>query len=66
MTTEADAMPVATVREIYGLLDELDRHMNREDASGRALLYRVKEHVRLLIISIDRASTRSERVSSRD
>ena len=59
MTTEADAMPMAAMQEIYGLLDELDRHMTAGDASGRALLYRVKEHVRLLIISIDRASTQS-------
>ena len=57
MTTEADTIHVAAAREIYDLLDELDKHMNREDASGRALLYRVKEHVRLLIISIDRSNT---------
>jgi hypothetical protein len=56
MTTEADATHVAAVREIYDLLDELDKHMNRQDASGRALLYRVKEHVRLLIISFDRSN----------
>lgn len=56
MTTEADAIHVAAVREIYDLLDELDKHMNRGDASGRALLYQVKEHVRLLIISFDRSN----------
>ena len=56
MTTETDAIHVAAAREIYGLLDELDRHMNRQDTSGRALLYQVKEHVRLLIVSFDRAS----------
>jgi hypothetical protein len=56
MTTEADAIHVAAVREIYDLLDELDKHMNRQDASGRALLYQVKEHVRLLIISFDRSN----------
>lgn len=66
MTAEADVMPVAAVREIYDLLNELDKHMTREDANGRSLLYRVKEHVRLLIISLDRSSTQSERVSSRD
>ena len=29
MTTEADAMPVAAVREIYGLLDEISIDRSR-------------------------------------
>jgi len=30
-------------REVYELLQELDRHIGAQDASGRALLYRAKE-----------------------
>ncbi|MFL6603725.1 MAG: hypothetical protein ACJ8R9_20695 [Steroidobacteraceae bacterium] len=56
MTTDADAINVAGAREVYGLLDQLDRHINGQDASGRALLYQLKERVRLLIVSIDRAN----------
>ena len=44
-------------REVYKLLDELDGHINGQDASGRALLYQAKERIRMLIISIDRSSS---------
>jgi hypothetical protein len=56
MTTDADAITVAGMREIYGLLDELDSHLERGDASGRALLYQAKEQIRLLIIRVDRSN----------
>jgi hypothetical protein len=56
MTTDADAINVAGAREVYGLLDQLDRHINAQDASGRVLLYQLKERVRLLIVSIDRSN----------
>ena len=56
MSTDADAINVAGVREVYSLLDQLDRHINGQDASGRALLYQLKERVRLLIVSIDRSN----------
>jgi hypothetical protein len=50
-----DAIPVhsSRAREVYELLQELDRHISAQDASGRALLYRAKEGLRLLMISID-------------
>jgi hypothetical protein len=50
-----EAMPIHTsrAREVYELLQELDRHISAQDASGRALLYRAKEGLRLLMISID-------------
>jgi hypothetical protein len=41
-------------RQVYELLQELDRHISAQDASGRALLYQAKEGLRLLMISIDR------------
>jgi len=56
MSTDADAINVAGVREVYSLLDQLDRHINAQDASGRVLLYQLKERVRLLIVSIDRSN----------
>jgi hypothetical protein len=43
-------------REVYELLNELDRHINSSDASGRAVLYQAKERLRMLIINIDRSS----------
>jgi len=43
--------------EVYKLLDELDRHINSHDASGRAVLYQAKERLRSLIISMDRSKT---------
>jgi hypothetical protein len=55
MSTETDAIDMTGAREVYKLLDELDRHINSQDASGRALLYQAKERIRLLIISIDRS-----------
>jgi hypothetical protein len=54
--SDVDSINIAATREIYRLLDELDGHIDRQDASGKALLYQAKEHVRLLIISIDRSS----------
>jgi hypothetical protein len=56
MTTDADAINVVGVREVYNLLDQLDGHINGQDASGRALLYQLKERLRLLIVSIDRSN----------
>jgi hypothetical protein len=56
MTTDADAINVAGAREVYSMLDQLDRHINGQDASGRVLLYQLKERVRLLIVSIDRST----------
>lgn len=56
MTTDADTINVAGVREVYNLLDQLDRHINGQDASGRALLYQLKERLRLLIVNIDRSN----------
>jgi hypothetical protein len=55
MSTETYAIDMTGAREVYKLLDELDRHINSQDASGRALLYQAKERIRLLIISIDRS-----------
>jgi hypothetical protein len=56
MTIRADAVNVAGAREVYELLDQLDSHINGQDASGRALLYQAKERIRLLIVSIDRSN----------
>jgi len=56
MTTDTDAINGAGAREVYSLLDQLDRHINAQDASGRVLLYQLKERVRLLIVSIDRSN----------
>jgi hypothetical protein len=56
MTGDADTIDMTGAREVYKLLDELDSHINRQDASGRALLYQAKERIRMLIISIDRSS----------
>ena len=56
MTIRADAINVAGAREVYELLDQLDSHINSQDASGRALLYQAKERIRLLIVSIDRSN----------
>jgi hypothetical protein len=55
MNTDADTINVGA-REVYNMLDQLDRHINGQDASGRALLYQLKERVRLLIVSIDRSN----------
>jgi hypothetical protein len=54
MTTDAGAIDITGAREVYKLLDELEPHINGQDASGRALLYQVKERIRMLIISLDR------------
>jgi hypothetical protein len=56
MSSDADTIDMTGAREVYKLLDELDGHINREDASGRALLYQAKERIRMLIISIDRSN----------
>ena len=56
MTTNTGAIDITGARDIYKLLDELERHINGEDASGRALLYQLKERIRMLIISLDRNS----------
>ena len=52
--TEAGAIDMTGAREVYKLLDELERHIQGQDASGRALLYQAKERIRMLIISLDR------------
>ena len=56
MSTDADTIDMTGAREVYKMLDELDGHINGQDASGRALLYRAKERIRMLIISIDRSN----------
>lgn len=52
MTTQADTTNFAGAREVYELLNQLDRHLNGSDTSGRALLYQAKERMRLLIINM--------------
>ena len=56
MSTDTSVMDIGGAREVYELLNQLDRHINGQDASGRALLYQAKERPRMLIISIDRSS----------
>jgi hypothetical protein len=56
MSIDTSAMDIGGVREVYELLNQLDRHISGQDASGRALLYQAKERLRMLIISIDRSS----------
>jgi hypothetical protein len=53
---DASALHKSGALEVYKLLDELDRHINSHDASGRAVLYQAKERLRVLIISMDRSS----------
>ena len=57
MNNEVHAIDMTGAREVYELLDELDGHINGQDANGRALLYQAKERIRMLIISIDRSNT---------
>jgi hypothetical protein len=56
MSSDVDIIDMTGAREVYKLLDELDGHINGQDASGRALLYQAKERIRMLIISIDRSN----------
>jgi hypothetical protein len=56
MSTDASVMDMSGAREVYELLNQLDRHINGQDASGRALLYQAKERLRMLMIRIDRVS----------
>ena len=56
MSTDASVMDMNGAREVYELLNQIDRHINGQDASGRALLYQAKERLRMLMISIDRVS----------
>jgi hypothetical protein len=56
MSTDASVMDMSGAREVYELLNQLDRHINGQDASGRALLYQAKERLRMLMISIDKVS----------
>jgi hypothetical protein len=56
MSTDASVMDMSGAREVYELLNQLDRHINGQDASGRALLYQAKERLRMLIINIDRTN----------
>jgi len=53
MSIDANALQMNGALEVYKLLDELDRHINSYDASGRAVLYQAKERLRVLIISMD-------------
>ena len=52
--TDAVAIDIEAIQGIYKLLDELEPHITGADARGRALLYQVKERVRMLIIDLDR------------
>ena len=61
MSSDADTIEMTGAREVYKLLEELDGHINGQDAGGRALLYQAKERIRMLIISIDRSNV--ERVA---
>jgi hypothetical protein len=56
VTNELHAIDMTGAREVYKLLEQLDRHIDGQDASGRALLYQAKERIRMLIISIDRST----------
>jgi hypothetical protein len=56
MSNDACALEMTGAREVYELLNQLDRHINGQDASGRALLYQAKERIRMLMISLDRPS----------
>ena len=56
MSTDASVMDMSGAREVYELLNQLDRHINGQDASGRALLYQAKERLRMLMINIDRTN----------
>lgn len=57
MNNDTSAIDMTGAREVYKLLEELDRHINSQDASGRVLLYEAKQRIRKLIISIDRSNT---------
>lgn len=56
MNIETISVDSVRAREIHELLQELDRHISAQDASGRALLYQAKERLRLLMISMDRSN----------
>ena len=56
MSNDASAVDTSRAREVFELLNQLDGHINGQDASGRALLYQAKERLRMLIINIDRVS----------
>jgi hypothetical protein len=55
---DAGAIDIAAIQGIYKLLDQLEPHIGGQDAGGRALLYQVKERVRMLIIGLDRHEPR--------
>lgn len=57
MSIDASARHMDGALEVYKLLDELDRHINSTDASGRAVLYKAKERLRVLIINMDPSRT---------
>lgn len=59
MNSDKSTIDITGAREVYKLLEELDRHINSNDASGRVLLYQAKERIRKLIISIDRSDAAS-------
>lgn len=56
MNGDADTIDMTGAREVYKLLEELEGHINGQDAGGRALLYQAKERIRMLVISIDRSN----------
>ncbi len=52
--TDAHTIDMLAIQRIYKMLDELEPHIGGKDTGGRALLYQVKERVRMLIIGLDR------------
>ena len=56
MNNDTGTIDMTGAREVYKLLEELDRHINSQDASGRVLLYEAKQRIRKLIISMDRSN----------
>jgi hypothetical protein len=48
------AIDMVRAREIYGILEEIDRRIGAQDASSRTLLYQSKERLRELMVGIDR------------
>ena len=55
MSSNADTIDMTGTLEVCMLFEELDGHINGQDAGDRAVLYQAKERIRMLLISIDRA-----------
>lgn len=45
---------MTAAKEIYQLLESLESHVGQQDAGGRAVLFKAKERLRMLIIDMDR------------